>query len=140
LGFSVVQYWKTAIGFQPYSFINYSINENSKYQDSVDVNFAYIGTGGIYEFYWGNAFQLFMNFSLGCNISYLFGNYDKIQKIQFSNNTFLNFKNDQNVYVNGVLFSFGTQYFIPIKKSKIGLGLIYTPSIPTVYEINQSLS
>lgn len=138
LGFSVVQYWKTAIGFQPYSFINYSINENNIYRDSVDVNYAYIGTGGIYEFYWGNAFQLFKNFSLGCNISYLFGNYDKIQKIQFSDNTFLNFKNNHNVYVNGMLFSLGAQYFIPVKKSKIGMGIVYTPSIPTIYG-NQSI-
>ena len=133
LGVSVVQYWKAAIGFHPYSFINYSINETILFKDSLDANFAYNGTGGVYEFYWGNAFQLFKNFSLGCNISYLFGNYDKIQKIEFSDPTFLNFKNDNKVFVNGALFSIGTQYFIPIKKSTIGLGVVYTPSIPTVY-------
>ncbi len=137
LGLSLAKHWGTSFGFQPYSFINYTINEESLWNDTINVNTAFKGRGGIYEFYWGNAFRLFKNFSIGCNISYLFGNYDKIRATEFSDNLFLNFKGDDRVNIKGVLFSFGTQYFVPLKKSVIGIGAIYTPSIPTIFA-NQS--
>jgi len=133
LGFSVLRNWKTVLGFQPYSFINYTINQYTPFDDTSDIHYAYNGTGGVYEFYWGNAFRLFKNFSIGLNMSYLFGNYNKLQIVEFPDDNFLNFKRDNELQINGALFSFGTQYFIPIKKSFIGLGLVYTPSIPTVY-------
>ena len=79
------------------------------------MNTAFKGRGGIYEFYWGNAFKVFKNFSLGCNISYLFGNYDKIRTAEFSDDLFLNFKGNDKTSMKGALFSFGTQYFIPVK-------------------------
>ncbi|MGI6291490.1 MAG: hypothetical protein ACOXZH_03555 [Bacteroidales bacterium] len=133
LGLSLAKNWTTSFGFQPYSFINYTINETSAWNDSVSVNTAFKGRGGIYEFYWGNAFKVFKNFSLGCNISYLFGNYDKIRTAEFSDDLFLNFKGNDKTSMKGALFSFGTQYFIPVKKSTIGIGAVYTPSIPTVF-------
>jgi hypothetical protein len=133
LGFSVLRNWKTVLGFQPYSFINYTINQYTPFDDTSDIHYAYNGTGGVYEFYWGNAFRLFKNFSIGLNMSYLFGNYNKLQIVEFPIDKFFYVKRDNELQINGALFSFGTQYFIPIKKSFIGLGLVYTPSIPTVY-------
>ena len=103
------------------------------WDDSINVNTAFKGSGGIYEFYWGNAFQVFKNFSIGCNISYLFGNYDKIRLTEFSDDLFLNFKGNDKMNIKGALFSFGTQYFILVKKSIIGIGAVYTPSIPTIF-------
>ena len=137
LGLSVVPRWNTVFGFHPYSFVNYTINESESWNDTIEVSKAFSGVGGLYEFYWGNAIQIFKNFSLGCNISYLFGYYDKIRTMEFSDNLFLNYKNDDKITVNGALFSFGAQYFIPIKKHLLGLGLTYSPSIPTVFG-NQS--
>lgn len=134
LGLSVIPHWNIVLGFHPYSFINYSINETESWNDTVDVSKAFSGTGGLYELYWGNAFKIFKNFSIGCNISYIFGYYDKIRTMEFSDDDlFLNYKNDDKITLNGALFSFGAQYFIPIKKSFLGLGITYTPSIPTVF-------
>jgi hypothetical protein len=133
LGFSLGSFWKTAIGFQPYSFINYTINQYTPFNDTAEIKNAFNGTGGIYELYWGNAFKIGKNLSFGLNASYLFGSYNKYQAVEFPDNQFLNFKKDNEFQINGALFSLGAQYFIPIKETFLGLGIVYTPSIPTLY-------
>ncbi len=133
LGVSIVSRWSTVFGFQPYSFVNYNLEESLTWQDTIHVSKNHTGTGGLYQFYLGNAVRIYKELSIGFNASYLFGNYTKNQIVNFSDELYLNYNKNNHTTINGALFSFGTQYFIPIKKYRLGMGITYTPSIPTVF-------
>ena len=129
-GFSITKWWKTAVGLQPYSIMNYNIMDK-KTIDSTTQTISYFGDGGINEVFLGNSFKLFKNFSLGVNASVLFGIYGKNRTIEWSNSYDFNTKIENTNKIRGAVLTLGAQYFIPVKeKGEFGLGLIYTPSIP----------
>jgi len=129
-GFSFARWWKTAIGIQPYSIMNYSITEE-KTIDTAKQTLSYIGDGGINEIFWGNSFRLFKNFSLGVNVSVLVGIYAKNRIIEWDNPYYFNTKIENSNKVRGAVITLGAQYFIPVKeKGEFGLGFVYTPPIP----------
>jgi hypothetical protein len=80
LGFPLTRWWKTNIGLVPYSQMGYKI---------VDVDLShgaehhYEGTGGLNQFYFGNAVNFTSNFSAGINISYLFGTLTQKSRLEF---------------------------------------------------------
>jgi hypothetical protein len=80
IGFPIARWWKTNIGLVPYSQMGYKI---------VDVDLShgaehhYEGTGGLNQFYFGNAVNLTSNFSAGINISYLFGSLTQKSRLEF---------------------------------------------------------
>ncbi|MDR1183077.1 MAG: hypothetical protein LBL13_13990 [Bacteroidales bacterium] len=132
-GFSIARWWKTAIGFQPYSIMNYSIVEEIEENkiDTLTQTRTYQGNGGINEVYWGNAFQVLKNFSLGINASFLFGTYSKYRTVEWGNEHFFNTKIDNSTKIKGAVITVGAQYFIPIKeKGDLGLGMVYTLPVP----------
>jgi hypothetical protein len=129
-GLSVRRWWKTAFGIQPYSLMNYTIEETNKI-DTLKQTISYIGEGGVNEIYWGNAFMLFPNFSIGFNASFLFGTYAKSRRIEWEDTYSFNARIDNADRMRGMVLSFGVQYFMPLKtKGRLGFGLTYTPSIP----------
>jgi len=131
VGFSIARWWKTALGVQPYSIMNYSITEEIG-TDTLKHTRIFTGYGGINEVFLGNSFKLFKNFSLGVNASFLFGTYSKNRTIEnWSDNSFFNAKIENSNKIKGAVVTVGTQYFIPIKeKGNLGFGLVYTPPIP----------
>ena len=140
IGLSISRWWKTAVGIQPYSIMNYSIFE-TKSVDTLTQNLSYLGKGGINEIYWGNAFRLFKNFSLGINASFLFGTYNKDRSMEWENAHLFNTKIENANKLKGVVLTIGSQYFIPIKdKGELGLGLVFTPAIPVQSNSTQTIS
>jgi hypothetical protein len=138
-GFSIARWWKTAIGFQPYSIMNYSTTMENRVPGIVEENKidtltqtrAYQGDGGINEIYWGNAFRVSKNLSLGINASFLFGTYSKYSTIEWDDEYSFNVKVNNSTKIQGAVITAGAQYFIPIKeKGDLGLGLVYTLPIP----------
>ncbi|MDR1878688.1 MAG: hypothetical protein LBQ64_03900 [Bacteroidales bacterium] len=130
VGLSVQRWWKTALGIQPYSIMNYTIQE-TKTIDTLTQTLTYLGEGGINEVYWGNAFRLFKNFSLGFNASFLFGTNAKKRTIEWEDVYSFNSEINNSNKVKGFALTLGMQYFIPVKdKGEWGIGVVYTPSIP----------
>jgi hypothetical protein len=130
-GLPVSKWWKTSFGFQPFSTMSYTINEIDAKDTACIITTSFLGKGGINEFYWGNAFKPFNNFSLGFNASYLFGEFSKNRRVESSDNFFINSQTSHSYLVKGFLLSLGVQYFAPVKeKGNLGFGMVYTPSIP----------
>ena len=80
-GFRITPWWHTSIGIIPFSGIGYAIETT----DSVSVNEyttystnLYEGKGGITQAFWGNSFTFLKHFSVGVNINYNFGSFDRI--------------------------------------------------------------
>jgi len=113
-GLSVSKWWKTSLGFQPFSTMSYTIN-TVEVTDSNSITTSFWGEGGINELYWGNAFKLFNNFSIGFNASYLFGEYSRNRKVESTDNFFANSNTSSSNQIKGFLLTLGTQYFVPVK-------------------------
>ena len=140
-GLPVARWWKTSFGFQPFSRVSYTINDVDA-RDTNTITTSFVGSGGINEFYWGNAFRLFNRFSVGFNASYLFGEYSRNRKVESSDIFFANSQTSHSNQMKGFLLTLGIQYFIPIKeKGNLGMGLVYTPAIPIFANVqNQTIT
>jgi hypothetical protein len=116
LAFPVSKWWGACLGLQPYSNIGYKINDN-KIQDKIGfINYLYEGKGGINQFYLGNGFKI-RDFSVGMNISYLFGDMTYFSRATLPADSFnYNTKYSQETRVNDFYSSFGMQYHLSLVK------------------------
>jgi long-subunit fatty acid transport protein len=76
----------------------------------------YEGSGGINQVFWGNAFRLSKNLSIGINANFLFGSIEKIAATEFPDSaTYFSSRNTKTTYIQDFYFSYGIQYFKPLK-------------------------
>ncbi len=123
LSFPVTKWWGSGFGLLPFSNVGYKIYDK-KEQDSIGtVNYAYEGTGGINQVYWGNGFRI-KRVYIGVNISYLFGDmiFTSRDSFPYSTNSF-NTKRTQTTRVRDLYYTFGAQYKMQFKKNwSVALG------------------
>jgi hypothetical protein len=86
MGFPITRWWKFSVGIVPYSRMQYS------YQSLVNINpevaqIDYTGEGGFNEFYFGSAFKIGENISIGANAGYIFGALNKVNTISIISDT-----------------------------------------------------
>lgn len=132
LGLPVTSFWSTAFGYQPFSIVNY----NYVYSDA-SVEHCDRGTGGTYELFWGNSFELSKDFSFGIQASYLFGTGDRIHELIFKDDDYFSMRNTNGQMVRGLLLNGGVQYIKPLGNKVLGIGLTYTPSISGLIQVKQ---
>jgi hypothetical protein len=129
VGFPLSRWWKTNIGLVPYSQMGYNI---------VDVELAqgaehyYEGSGGINQFFIGNAWNITRNISAGVNVSYLFGSLTQTRRLQFpmEDNVF-SVKSESRAVVGDFHMRYGLQYTGRISNNhRITVGMIYENKSP----------
>lgn len=124
MGLPVVKNWRTSAGIVPFSDMGYKV-----YDAYDDYTFTYNGEGGLMQLYWGNAFKLWKGLSVGINTSYMFGTLSSIRYVEFNGENFYNTRIARSIYVDGIYFSAGLQYFTNIKENhKLGFGVVYENS------------
>ena len=105
-----------SFGLVPYSSKGY----NFRTPDLVGtnkVNYVYSAEGGISKAYLGYGFKLGKRFSLGTNVSYLFGNLEESRSAEYEDISFLNSTTRQNNSISGLNFDYGLQYEAPLSKN-----------------------
>ncbi|MFH1319879.1 MAG: hypothetical protein ABII90_04395 [Bacteroidota bacterium] len=120
-GFPVTKWWGCSFGLRPYSTIGYkvsdsgheAINEIGKPVETGKVNYLYQGSGGLNQFYIGNAFKL-KNFSFGFNASYLFGPIENMRIATFDTSNIFDFFIDESTKIGDFYFNYGIQYSFTI--------------------------
>jgi len=135
-GFPVASFWRTSFGLLPFSQVGYKIydaqiKDFSYGHDSiipVSIRYKYEGSGGINQFYWGNAFKLTPNLSVGVNATFLFGTIERLSAIEFPDSTYMfNSRDKQEIYVHDFLFTYGLQYHKKMQGDVIlGAGITYS--------------
>lgn len=113
--FPVTKWLGASAGIQPYSNVGYRIKhtEMDPYLLSSigPIKYYHNGSGGISQFYLGTAVEPFKNFSIGVNMSYLFGAIDYKTETEFPEYTsYIGFEELTSVVVRDIAFSFGAQY------------------------------
>jgi len=86
-GFSISKWWKTSLGLLPFSYVGYDIFHTEELEGITKVTNVYLGSGGLNQIYWGNAFPIGKKLSVGFNLKYMFGSVDRSRGIAFPDST-----------------------------------------------------
>jgi hypothetical protein len=112
LAFPVVyKKWGMSFGLLPYSNVGYNINDSQSNADSAEEFHSYNGSGGLNQFYIGNAWSPYKNFSIGANASYLFGDLTQVRRVFYeSASNYLNLRVTEVSHIGDLFFNYGMQY------------------------------
>lgn len=127
LTFAVPVSKKSALSFGilPYSNLGYSYKQEAVVEtdpadgQSIIADHIYQGEGGLSKAYLGYGIGFGKNFSVGFNMSYLFGNLKQVASADYSERYvgFLNSRREVNNSVGGLNFDFGAQYVAALGNS-----------------------
>ncbi|PUZ25102.1 hypothetical protein DCC81_12395 [Chitinophaga parva] len=131
-GFNVVPgRWGSAVGFSPYSSVDYSLSENKSIAGAAtDLKATVEGSGGLNRIYWSNGVRVTKNLSLGISSAFLFGpiNAKETFNDNISNGSIYSQRSE---YAYNVNFTGGAQYHAKLsKKWNLGLGATYRFKTP----------
>ncbi|MCX6269156.1 MAG: hypothetical protein NTW16_17680 [Bacteroidetes bacterium] len=129
-GMPVNRWWKTTLGLVPFSDVGYNVANYEEYANSGTVVRLYSGSGGISRLFWGNAVR-YKNFSIGANISYLFGSMNRGAAAFFPDSAYsMNIREVYHVTMNDLLFDFGAQFTKKLTKDiNLTVGAVFSPTL-----------
>lgn len=118
-----------ALGFLPYTNINYSFSSSSEDvtgTDDVTSSYSYSGSGGLHQAFIGFGWQPFKPLSIGVNGSYLFGDYTHTMTMSFSESGAHSIIRGYSATINTWMADFGLQYTVNIgNEDKVVIGATY---------------
>lgn len=119
--FPVAKNVGVSLGLVPYSSVGYAFGSDIKNGTT-----THQGLGGINQLYLGAGYAPFKNFSVGFNVSYLFGTLCNDVYANSSDGTSAVF--EQMMEVKDFHFRFGAQYTLPLsRRNSVTLGISYEP-------------
>lgn len=119
--FPVTKYGGASIGFIPFSEVGYSFGEEIDNGES-----AYEGDGGISQLYLGLSAKPFNGFTVGVNVSYLFGTIKHDSYTSTSTGSIGLF--ERVMEISDYNIEIGAQYSFQInRKNRMTLGAVFTP-------------
>ncbi len=122
LQFPLGKYMGGSVGLVPYSSVGYCFATELTGGETMRQ-----GGGGLNQLYVGVAGRPFSGFTIGANISYLFGSITHDVQTTPSGSTTALF--EQVVEVRDYNLSFGAQYGINFGRNNVTLGVTYSPSM-----------
>lgn len=131
LGLPITSRWASSVGVIPFSEVGYNIYDSTETEQDGKINYRYSGSGGLMQLFWGNGFKITNHLSLGLNLSYLWGNLNSTNYVEFEDMiTYYNSKIMRNKLVDGMRFNVGLQYKFPLKnKQELMVGISYENSL-----------
>lgn len=113
-----------SLGLIPFSNVGYNISETREVEQV-----SYSGDGGLHQIYLGTGLKIFKNFSIGANISYLWGDITHTVNVNYPNTTSaFTIECEQNVSVTSYKLDLGAQYTHHFgKKHEVTLGVVFSP-------------
>lgn len=105
-----------SLGMLPYSNIGYNIDTSD---EEYDASLLYSGDGGITKVYFGSAYKLSSDLSIGINASYLFGGLNKRKKVIYNDETFFNSRSNSQINLQGYYYELGLLYRKTISENRI---------------------
>lgn len=129
-GFKVSPRYSTAFSISPYSNMGYEITEREKVTGSDSYLYRSLkGSGGLNQLTWSNGVKVTKDFSLGLNVSYLFGNNARNEIIVLESGSSYSYQNNSKLISKGIYLDFGAQYQMDLGKYDLTLGAKYQPKL-----------
>lgn len=128
-GFRLFRHLGVSAGLIPFTNIGYNYSNSNYVGGSLSTlaTNTYSGSGGVHEVYFGAGWEPFKGFSIGANIGYLWGDYERSLINSYSDS----YANTLSKYYTGDVRSYkldvGVQYTAHVmKKDWLTLGVTYT--------------
>ena len=118
-----------SFGILPYTNVGYSYSSKVDYYNTSSYyTNTYSGSGGLHQVYLGLGWQAFKGFSIGANVSYLWGEYSRAVVNSYSDDYAKRVTKVYSASVTNYKLDFGAQYTLPVsKKDALTLGVTYSP-------------
>lgn len=130
-GFRLFPHIGMSFGILPFTNVGYDYSTSGWVNaDDKDVTYtnSYSGDGGLHQVFVGAGWAPFSGFSVGANLSYLWGSIDRTVQNSYSNSYYKTLSRIYGTSVKNYKLDFGLQYTHKIsKKDELTLGLTYTP-------------
>lgn len=127
-GFRAFKHVGVSFGILPYTNIgyNYSVSGYLDGDRNTIYTNSYSGSGGIHQAYFGIGWEMFKGVSIGTNVSYLWGDYERAVINSYSDAWAKTLSKYYTATVNSYKLEFGMQYVQNFnKKDAITLGVTY---------------
>lgn len=137
--FPLVHKVGASIGLLPYSKTGYNFG-GARSLSNIQYVESYRGTGGLSQVYAGVAWEPLTNFSVGANLSYLFGSFSRSSVVAPVAASALVTEDKFNYTLRDLKYDFGLQYRYDLDKNRsVTLGAVYTPGIQAKADVNHSV-
>ena len=114
LSFPIYRSSAFMVGITPYSDMGYDFSSIETNQNIIgnagNITYDSYGTGSIYQVFAGAGVTFWKRFSLGAEVLFLFGNLDKVTKMDFSDVSYRSINSGNDLTIRGVTGKFGLQY------------------------------
>jgi len=111
LSMPIKDWWGLSFGITPFSSVGYEYSYSSIEPSVGNVEYSYLGSGGLNKVFLSNGFDVAKGLSVGLTASFIFGGIEKENKIVFKDTTFAFNSSDKNrTSISDVNFDFGVQY------------------------------
>jgi hypothetical protein len=121
IGFPITKGWGVAAGIIPLSNGYYKLAESVlkndlKYDPMVGEYSSYhAGDGGFTNFFLGSGVKINKNFSVGVNMTILFGQVNRTNQFDFADNNAISNESTEKLQLSGINFDYGMQYTASLK-------------------------
>jgi len=103
-------HWGMSFGLVPFSSVGYNVSSNINYSNTPSTQ-VINGRGGLTKVYFGTGIALFRDFSVGVNISYIWGQIQSIKTIYFPpDSNMYNIEENKTTYPADIRLEYGAQY------------------------------
>ncbi len=134
--FPVLSKVGASIGLLPYSKVGYNYGQTRSLSDIVYEE-VFRGSGGLSQIYGGIAYEPIKYFSVGANVSYLFGNFNYSSISVPRTSTGATIGEEKKRYsIRSLKYDFGAQFTYPIDKARsLTVGAVFSPKVNTKTDV-----
>ncbi len=125
-----------SVGLMPYSKVGYNFGQTRSLSDIVYEE-VFRGTGGLSQIYAGIAYEPIKYFSVGANVSYLFGNFSYSSVSVPRTATGATIGQEKKQYsIRDLKYDFGAQFTLPIDRvSSLTVGAVFSPKLTSKADV-----
>ena len=131
MAFGLTDWWKMALGVQPYSTMGYTMLVDSNDPDVGNYTTAFNGTGGLNQAVIGTAFKIGKHFSLGANAKYVYGDSKMQTTLYFPDSIYIiGSRISEDLMVSSFKFDYGLMYCTELGNDyNLSVGITYDQPI-----------
>lgn len=134
--FPIIHKVGASIGLVPYSKVGYNYGQTRALENIVYEE-VFRGSGGLSQIYGGIAYEPFKYFSVGANVSYLFGNFNYSSVAVPKTGTGATIAEEKKSYsIRTLKYDIGAQFTYPLSKTQsMTVGAVFSPKVSTKHNV-----
>ena len=130
MAFGFTDWWKTALGVQPYSTSGYKMVVEGYNEGMGSYHTVFKGSGGLNQAFWSNAFRIGKHLSIGANAYYVFGDTKSTTTLYPDSTYILGSRRSVDMMASSFMFDYGLMFDTKLGSDMhLNVGLTYDQSV-----------